>query len=242
MERWTKDSTLVLQDLNVRQWHKVANLKPLEERFGNTCDMSQKVLKGKSVATDTVYETLPENNSAECKQGKSSVATWKCVKAAKIKVLEEIHFSADGWQMIMKTCSSLLCRLQPPHPWHCWQRLTAAFISSSAFFVCFSDTAPGILQHSPPRLQRIWNNFPLSMHMLNSDSPTIPPTPSLENLRITVWLRACREKVLAFTSSHHWLSDISCLRKRFSTQWRQDFVYARQMRTIIYMRCLSSKI
>lgn len=145
--------------------------------------------------------------------------------------------------MIMKTCSSLLCRLQPPHPWHCWQRLTAAFISSSAFLVCFSDTAPGILLRSPPRVQRIWNNFPFSVHMLNSDSPNIPPTSSLENLRIAVWLRACRKKSLGIhikssLTEWHFLFQKTLQHTMEAGFW----IYKTQMRTTVYMGCLLGKI
>lgn len=64
--------------------------------------------------------------------------------------------------MIMKTCFSLLCRLLFSHLWHCWQRLTAAFISSGVFSLGSSDTAAG--------LQRIWSNVKLSIHMLNFKS------------------------------------------------------------------------
>lgn len=216
MESWTKQRALALQDPFVSQWDKGANLRPLEERIGNTCNESQKVLEGKSLANDPnlFAKGFQKTAALDVSGGKNLSYYIKIGSGSKNK---SIHFSADGWQMIMKTCSSLLCRLQFPHPWHCWQRLTAAFISSSAFSLCSSDTAPGTLLCSSPRLQRIWNNFRLSVHTLNSDSPTIPPTSSPANLRKAVLLRACTEELLALASSHHCLSDSSCLRNRFST-------------------------
>lgn len=83
----------------------------------------------------------------------------------------KIHFSADGRQMIMKMCSSLLCRLQPPHLWHRWRGLTAAFISLGAFQLCFQvcSAAP------PPPLCKARGESGITLHSRRARWTVIHP-------------------------------------------------------------------
>lgn len=113
--------------------------------------------------------------------------------------LRKIHFSADGRQMIMKMCSPMLCRLQPPHLWHRWRGLTDAFISLGAFHLHFQVCSP------PSPLQgtrRIWNNSALSASTLNCDSPSIPPT---------VWLGRTKERRCGATTTWRCLLNMQLL-------------------------------
>lgn len=99
---------------------------------------------------------------------KASHVASKKILAVKSKELGGKQFSADWWQMMMKTCSCHLHRWQSPHLWQSWQRLTAAFISH--FFFLFFCIFSKLLRHqfrysavhSSSQLQGGLNCFPSS--------------------------------------------------------------------------------
>lgn len=132
----------------------------------------------------------------------------------------------------MKTCSSLLHRLQSPHLWHCWQRLTAAFISSRAFSLCSSDSAPGILLCSSPRLQRIWNNSTFSHVELRFTRHPTHVLPSKH--QVGCCTQGTQTQLLEHTWSYHWLSDVSCPGNRFGAFLEAGYLIDKQqMRPVI---------
>lgn len=69
MEKWTKHRTLALQDPIVSQEDKEVNLKPLEERFGMTCNVSEQVFKDKC-AVPKLFTSI---KSAVMNESKESV-------------------------------------------------------------------------------------------------------------------------------------------------------------------------
>lgn len=91
MKRWTKHMALALQDPFVSQWDKGANLRPLEERIGDTCNESQKVSERKSQA---IYPNLftrgfQKTAALDASEESAQLLRQNVFRQQKIKVLEE---------------------------------------------------------------------------------------------------------------------------------------------------------
>lgn len=226
MERWTKHVALALQDPFVSQWDKGANLRPLEERIGDTCNESQKVLEGKSLAVDADLFARGFQKSFGCEWGKTlSYYVEIGSGSQKVKVLEE-KFSwwvtDDNEDMFFP---ALQTAASPP------LALLTKINSCFHLFQCIFGSAPQtLLQVFSLQGCNNWNNSTLSIHMLNSDSPTIPPTSCLENLRKAVLLRSEKNSWQVIAD---WVtSSVSC-----PSAHTRYFIYRRQMRTISNLEC-----